>query len=244
MPAEKIPSTSDGIETTVRKNWTPNGGEEIVTIKTGRKTDVDALYATAKSSFNPTSTVTRLTNSTARGRNTFEQVDVRIPDATNIYSFNDVDGLQELLAIDVVRPIYAAPYFNTLTYDEIAAVRVSVENGDTTVTAAWSDLQDTLFRHIVMGRAKYYETAYVFRRTFRASAGEVLKKKTNENNTVVTLPKLAATIQALIDTLPDGEWLKRPTQVRYLGREGWDISEEYLWSPAWSVVYGGTFDGT
>lgn len=244
MSVEILPTSSDGVETETTKSWTPDAGETLVTRKQGDTSSVDALYEAAKISVSPTTKITGLSVVSSRGRGTMTQNEVNVSGSfQSVYSLNDSDGLQELLAIDVIRPLYAAPYFKTLTYDEIASVTVSIASRATTVTGSWNALQKTLFKHLVMGRTTYYETAYVFRRSFRTPAGKVLNKAVNDQNTVVTLPSLSKSMGDLIATLPTGEWLKRPTQVRYLGKDGWDVSEEYLWSPQWSIVYGGTFTG-
>jgi hypothetical protein len=60
---------------------------------------------------------------------------------------------------------------------------------------------------------------------------------------VQDLPEMSSRLKNQIDALPTGEWLKKPTQVRYLGKEGTDVSLEYQWAPKWSVIYGGTFTG-
>lgn len=238
MP-EKLPVASDGISTKVTKNWVSGRGESVSTVKSGVNSDVSALYEAAKNAALNNSLISGLDFVDQNGRGTFtmletpSQLDPAISDKGN----------QELLAIDVIRPIYASPYFDGLIYSQIAEVRKATESGVTEVVPAWAALQKTLFYHIIMGRTKYYETAYVFRKTFRTSSNTALNRVASNVNTVQPLPALSTPMQNLIDSLPEGEWLKRPVQCRYVGKKGFDVSEEYLWSPKWSVVYGGSFTG-
>lgn len=242
---EILPTGSDGIETKVRYTWTPDRGEEVVTEKSGTKAAIEPLYDAEKIAAYWDSTVSGVTADYARGRGVLSVTNARVM-GTGIDPTAD-GGLQELIGIDVIRPIYAAPYFAALTAAEVALCKTIVEDGATDPTGFFgggnATLAYQLFGHLVMGRETYYETAFIFRRTFRTSSGQQVRLASSNPNTVQPLPALSQTLQNLIDTLPDGEWLKRPTQCRYMGREGWDVSDEYLWSPQWSIVYGGTFTG-
>jgi Tfp pilus assembly protein PilN len=62
-------------------------------------------------------------------------------------------------------------------------------------------------------------------------------------NTVTALPRLSNALNKLIDSLPTGEWLKKPTTVQNAGRKGWTVTLTYQWAPQWSIIYGGTFTG-
>jgi hypothetical protein len=156
-------------------------------------------------------------------------------------------GVQELYAVDVVRDIKAAPYFAALLDNEAADVQASWDNRLTTDKiknyATWNNLQKALFGHMTHGQESYTETAYEFRQTFQTTSTKVLKASTANPNTVQTLPELTRSLQNLVDAMPTGEWLKKPTTVNYAGRKGWTVSKTYLWAPKWSVIYGGTFTG-
>jgi hypothetical protein len=243
MATEILP-TGDGIEETISKNWAPDKGEETITTKTGPVDTIEDLYDAdlISASDNPNAGITNVTLRKSRGRGELSTTGIRVM-TSSFTGFGSEEGLQELLAIDVLRPIWAAPYWGEQELDApyIAQVRVWVENGNTEADPEWSKAaQETLFNHIITGIDTYYETAYVFRRTFRASSTTLKKYEIDDLNTVVQLPKLSKTLENFIDKIPEGEWLKRPTQFRFLGREGWEISEEYLWAPQWSIVYGGT----
>jgi hypothetical protein len=47
----------------------------------------------------------------------------------------------------------------------------------------------------------------------------------------------------LIDDLPKGEWLKKPTVVQSAGNGFFTVRVTYLWAKKWSVVYGGSETG-
>jgi hypothetical protein len=152
--------------------------------------------------------------------------------------------------VDVNRSIYLAPYFSDLTSYEILEVRkVFEDQGE--ADGGWNVLQTHLFGHLVHGQEEYLETAYVLRQTFRTNSTRTITKAASQINQVCKpdnatgpdFPNLSSKLKAQIDSLPDGEWLKRPTQVRYIGKEGTDVAMEFQWAPKWSVVYGGTFTG-
>ena len=209
---------------------------------TGALAGDDAVYDAAKNSvaYDPRSRSASYVSSRGRGEVSFVQTD----DPTT------ADGVQELLGIDVVMPIYRAPYFESLTTTEIAFIRGLVDDNDVNalneITAEVSNVTKgmQLYGHLVMGQTTYYESAYIFRRSYSTGSTAAIKRTASDQNTVIDpLPDLSATIQALIDALPAGEWLKRPVQVRYDRKDGWAVSEEYQWAPKWSIVYGGTYTG-
>jgi len=241
MP-EVLPSTGDPIEVTRSRNATADRGEETVTGYYGPVELVEALYESDLLGLPVSQDQSQLAFDTAgKGRANYKITNVRSLSG----GVNDTatGGLQELSSVDVIRPWYTAPYFAELTTAEIAKCRRAVEDGITDPVGVLAGLKSyQLFGHMVRGD-NYYATAYVFRRTFRTASGKKLALASENINTVVTLPALNATVKNLIATLPSGEWLKRPTSCRYLGREGWDVSDEYLWAPQWSIVYGGTFTG-
>lgn len=241
MP-EVYPSTAEPRDERVAASYQPGEGEHITTTISGTAADIEALYGLAKvSASNPPSRVTSLTFEKRNGRGTISQVEARVLGGW-WGSVEGRTGKQELLAIDVIRPIWAAPYWD-LGYVQLGEVRRAYEDGVLEVDGDWDLKQKQLFGHLVNGYESYYETAYVFRRTFNASSGRLLAANTSVVNQVAPLPSLSPTLTRLIDALPTGEWLKRPTSVRNLERNGWEVSEEYLWAPKWSVVYGGTFTG-
>lgn len=244
MTHEILPNSSDGLSERIEKSWSVDAGTTQTTTKTGPATTLSTEYDTMRETGLDNSFIQSISLTTENGRGTYR---IHYSGSASDDPDVEINGTQELLAIDVVRPIYVAPYFiNTdpvLNYQTIGDVRRAVEKGQRTVTAAWSDKQKILFYHLIMGRTKYYETSYVFRKTYRTSSGQQVRRTVNNVNTVQALPNLSNTMRNFINALPSGEWLQRPTQVRYLGRDGWDVAEEFLWSPQWSVVYGGTFTG-
>jgi hypothetical protein len=241
MP-EILPSTGDPIEVTRTRTATADRGEETITTKRGPVALVEAQYEAdlAGLAFDPDKSQLSF-DATGNGRGTYRITNAR--SLTGGISDPETGGLQELSSVDVSRPWYTAPYFATLSTEEIALTRRAVEDGIGDPVGVLSGQKSyQLFGHMVRGD-NYYATAYLFRRTFRTTSGSVLVLAASNINTVQPLPALNSTVGNLIGSLPVGEWLKRPTTCRYLGREGWDVSDEYLWAPQWSVVYGGTFTG-
>lgn len=151
-------------------------------------------------------------------------------------------SVQELNSFDVTRPIYSAPYFATLTNAEIITVRDYFEQS-IAAAAGWSALQNRLYGHLAHGQEVYYEPAYELVLTWTTTSTTNLLVASSNQNTVQTRPSLSGALSNLIDALPSGEWLKRPTQVTSIGSGRWQVRVTYQWAPAWSVIYGGTFTG-
>ena len=252
MAREILPTASDGVELTTTKSWVGGAGESTTTKQTGSLDNIETLYEAAKVDAVTNSLISQINFHTNKGK--AEVTIIKTP--SELDPAQNETGTQELSAVDVVRPIYAAPYFSVtsaappdgtgaaLTHQEIGDVRRSVEDGNRTVLGGWNAKQQQLFKFIVQGRTTYFDTAYIFRKVFPTSGGVALQRSAANNNTVQPLPTLSTQMSNMIEGLPDGEWLKRPTKVRYLGRQGFEVTEEYHWAPQWSIVYGGTFVGT
>lgn len=151
----------------------------------------------------------------------------------------DDGAIQELYGFDIVRDIRAAPYFSTLTDAQVIAVMTAFEAREA-ADAGWVALQLSLYKHLVHGQETFVDTAYEFRKTWVVESTKQLKAASANANTVQALPGLGATLRSLIDSLPSGEWLKKPTTVRSLGRSGWEVTITYQYSKKWSIIYGGT----
>ncbi|HAX91574.1 MAG TPA: hypothetical protein DCY07_05110 [Rhodospirillaceae bacterium] len=171
------------------------------------------------------------------------------------------ESIQELNQIKVVRDIYTAPYFSSLTNEQVLQVRNLYEHrigGDynqstATIIAGWTDLQKALYGHLTHGQESYQSSYYELRQSWKTTSDKLIQKSCKQANTVTDLPPLNATNKKLVRELfwisqPDlavepYEWLKEPTQLSYLGRGYWNLTEIWLGAPQWSVVYGGSFTG-
>jgi hypothetical protein len=243
--AEILPAGSDGIEPGERRSWNAGQGESVTeTFSSDRKGALD-LYNELRDAAEYTPGLAGLDFSVQRGRGNLSVTYVRTLVSAGIPS--DDTGVQELLGVGIRRGIYLAPYFDELTTEQIAEVRLAYENQEKFaglfINAAWNDKQKHLAGHLYHGADSYEETAYVFRQTRRAAWNELLLTEAGNPNTVQPLPALSPELQRHIDALPGGEWLKKPVQTRFLGRQGTDVVTEYQWAPKWSIVYGGTFTG-
>jgi hypothetical protein len=164
--------------------------------------------------------------------------------------------VEELYAVDVLKDITEAPYFSSLTDEQVAWVRYCAENRltiaeiDATVAelglsaslehGSWSALMLTLFKHLIHGVESYYETGFVLRVTYHSIRSANVKASFAGINTVVAAPTLSSRMNNLILALPSGEWLYKPPQAEHVGRGRWRVSREWHWALKWSVVYGGT----
>ncbi len=247
--AEILPTTHNGREESYDKTWTPESGTRRVDhIEAKDVADGELLlsqYINQAQGFS--SDITELALRTRRGRATVDITRAN-PQTGFLGSGFDPDtgGIQELRSVNIVRPIYMAPYFlgeSPSDIEDIAEVRTAYDNGETDVHPQWGNIQKILFAHLVTGYDTYYATAYEFRRSYRTNSGNVASIATQNINTVTELPALTNRLQNLIQDLPAGEWMKQAGDVVFMGRDGWDISESWLWNTKWSVAQGGTFTG-
>jgi hypothetical protein len=243
MARQIVPSGSTGYDERVTFERTDEEIAPVVTVS-GDVDEVAAYEATAWTAdqtvfaSHPGSTFEIASSSidTHRGRGTLT-INYR-----QLLQTGDVEGVQELYGIDISRDIEANAYFEDLTNDEIAEVRKKTDMNDP-LDAAWSDLQKSLYGHIMHGQSQYTDTYYELRWTRKTTSRRLLRVASANPNTVTALPRLSNALNKLIDSLPTGEWLKKPTQVSSVGRRGWQVVETWQWAPKWSVVYGGTFTG-
>jgi hypothetical protein len=234
--ADVLPSTAMGYDQRTEKVEIPNEGITTTVTETGTVAAIETRLAYYRAQAMLSGDVASLMTSTYNGRASLTVAYEREP--------SDIRrlGIQELAAFDVIRDIKCAPYFESLTNDEISEVQLNWDNREG-ADILWSDLQLKLYGHLSHGQESYIETAYEFRQTFQTTSVRKLRKATSNPNTVRSLPQLTGTLENLIDALPDGEWLKKPTSVTYAGRKGWTVTLVYQWAPKWSVIYGGSFTG-
>ena len=241
--AEILPSSADGYDYTEFELELPNDVTARSRTETGPVAIITArqLYWRNQAISGAERIASLEKNTSGGGRASLTIVFDRTPSMFG--PFGDQDELQELNSFDVVKDIKSAPYFESLINDQVIAVVKKFEGPTPGVDSGWTDLQKALYGHLAHGQESYLETAYEFRQTFQTNSNRLLRASTSNPNTVQNLPTLTASLQRLIDTLPDGEWLKKPTNVQYLGRKGWLVSITYQWAPKWSIIYGGTFTG-
>jgi len=242
MSTEILPSGTDGLEQVTEKEWDAEIGEIESTSYEGPVSAIESQYDTWISGNNPftSSEPVRVRLRTQRGRGTVTATTERR--VKQLYRVVDDSGMQELLGVDVSRPLYLADYFSSLTNAEILEVRAAFEDG-AAADGSWSALQDKLYGHLVHGMEEYWETAYIFRQTYSTTDTDRIRADSSEPNTVQSLPRLSWRMRTFIDSLPTGEWIRKPTRVQHLGRQGFEVSVEYQWAKEWSVIYGGSFTG-
>jgi len=152
--------------------------------------------------------------------------------------------IEELYGQDLVRPVYAAPYFAEMTDDQMAAALAAVETrikeADIEGFAAWTALQKQLRWQMLHGQEVYFETAFMLSVKKQGVRAVALQGVFTGINTVQALPALSVGMTDLVGTLPAGEWLYKPPQVQYAGQGIWSVESEWHWATKWSIVYGGT----
>jgi len=174
--------------------------------------------------------------------------------------------IEEVYAVDVMRDTESADYFTAGTYelsddecvwvklcaeqsydeDEITAYAIDADGAAVSWKqwANWTFAMKQLRYHLIHGAASFVDTAFVARRTRYGVRTSQIKASFDDINRVVDQPNLSSAVDSLLDSFPDGEWLKKPPQADYLKRGKWRVTEEWHWATKWSVIYGGTWGYT
>jgi hypothetical protein len=254
MP-EILPTTDNGIEETIIETVTPEFGSQIVREYSGPM----AALIDYRNTLTGASNVGSMELRTGRGRGTLRVNYNRVWEQVEVQD----QAVQELNSFDVVRPIECAPYFREMKTDLIASVRAVYEaqlrpsevdaaaaahDADSESVGKWGSrsaagLAWKLLGHLRLGQDSYVETAYEFSKTWRSTSTRQIRIASGSINQVVDLPTLTGVMARLIDALPAGEWLKKPTTVQSSGGGFFSVRVSYLWAPKWSVIYGGTETG-
>lgn len=212
-------------------DYTKEGGENVGYVHQGDADSVLRDYITFKNAM-IASTVTDLSSlsyQSINGRATLIRRYVR-----------ENKDIEELYGVDVIKDICTSAYFAAMTDAQILAVRTKHENGEAR-DESWTVLQKNLYWHLVRGMESFLETQFILRVTTHSASTTETKKSFTGINTVVTAPMLSTNMQQLIDSLPAGEWLKKPPTAENLGKGRWRLGQEYHWAQKWSVLYGGTW---
>lgn len=261
MSATKIPTLDLPTNPpAVIKEWV-NGVGETITQEwpLGTREEIDAKYEELKSIASAGGNIGTLTFSTNTGRARlvakFGRSGGGIPGVAD-----DVTIVEELYAVDVIKDMAEATYWENMTDDQIAFARLTAESRwgekevdiytnklrETSATAGflWSEWDNSMknFRyHMLHGVDSYFETGFVLRRSSYGVRTSQVKATFTGINTVVADPEFESPMDDLIAALPDGEWLKKPPQAEHLGKGRWRIIEEWQWAVSWSIMYGGTW---
>jgi len=241
----------------VRRTFSTEGGEIIEhEWPKGTKEELLTLYNQYMASMRVGSSVGNIEYQNSEGKGTLKVKYGRT--GQQIEGEPDTVAMaEEVIAVDVIKDISEAPYFDALTDNQIAEVRLASEEGyDTdqitalatkdqqgmrTIWANWTTAMKELRHHYLHGVSNYYETGFVLRRVrFCVRTSETLLTFTDINR-VVAPPTFRTDMFSLFENLPTGEWLYRPPQAEYLGRGKWRTTQEWHWATQWSVVYGGTW---
>ena len=235
MSVEILPASSDGLETTLTRVTIPGNSTVETKIVTGTRAailveEADRIAASAEEG------ISGLTYREQKGRGT---LDIQYSRMAVVSNPIDGDSIQELYGVDIVRDILTAPYFKSLTTNEISDIMKLYEARDGLGSGVYSDKEKTLYGHLMHGDDSWVETRYEFRQTWQVSSTKELNQAASNPNTIQALPALNSTMQKLIDSLPEGQWLKKPIQVQQAGRRGWVVSLTYQWAKQWSIIYVG-----
>lgn len=213
------------------RDYTKESGEILTITHSGDEEGVLADYTTYKAAMIASSAtdLASLSFNSDRGRATLIRRYIR-----------ENKDIEELYGVDVIKDILTSSYFDDLSDPEIVAVRTKHDDGEA-ADPAWSAKQKNLYMHLARGEESYMLTQFILRVTKNSVLTTEAKASFTNLNKVVTAPTLSSNMAALVDSLPDGEWLKKPPQVENLGKGRWRVGQEYHWAEKWSVIYGGTW---
>ena len=271
MAATRLPDQNSPTNApTVTKEFVPGVGERTVEEwPLGTPTDIDAKYETAKAA--AIAGTDNIANVTYRGREGRASLVIRYGrEAGDVAEYGDeVQVIEELYAVDVIRDMRLAPYFSpkepdgddltnkqmafvkrctSMGYDEDEIEKYVYDQGldSDHLYANWTAKMKSLYGHLNRGE-DYYETGFVLRRSLyglRSSRINVnftgINKVADGKEGHAEKPFFKSPMDSLVALLPPGEWLYRTPGTEHLGQGRWRVTEEWQWAPGWSIVYDGT----
>jgi len=165
------------------------------------------------------------------------------PDVTTAGGDPSEDGFaEELYGVDLIKDIRTNAVFESENAYGLNVAYKAWENAEQE-NESWNDRQKLLYRMLSKGQESYIETSFVYRRTyFRATTDELALSFTDVNRVVGTPPALTTRMQALIEALPAGEWMKKPPQAEYTGKGRYRLAQDWMYAVKWASIYGGSED--
>lgn len=241
---EDVPTTIIKAEQGQKKQWSYFSGELVERTWKGDKGVIQQLYERAKTGLDPEG------SPYTKGIPESASLDEGRGLATATIQYAE-DGLPvyELFANELNVPVHAAPYFlaaTAITADEVNQayraweLRKSVEQATDEYGWASDGKAITLFNLLSLGTESFYYSTYVLRETKNVSSESDVSASYLGVNSVSALPS-GYTANALIGSVPAGEWVKKAPIVRQIAAYRWQIVTEWWWDTTWSsVLYGGS----
>ena len=246
---EFAPSIEDGISVEESEVTIPGVSVTKTRVESGPTTSIETNAAAFLAAND--STIASVSTRTGNGRGSLTVEYTR--NTILLDELGEQEEVQELISVDSIRDLKQAPYFaitespaevnlNAMTLPEILEVDAAIDNREA-VGASWNNGQKVYYGHKLRGFENYLETVYEFRSSKQVTSQKLLNASVDNPNTKQDLPQLSSTMKRLIDSLPAGEWMKKPTSIISSGDRGWTVSQVYQWAPQLSVIYGGSFTG-
>jgi hypothetical protein len=234
MSTPKVFPAGTTLDANIGEEWTKETGAVQVQTMEGSTDEVAAQYAAVKTlaiAFNA-GNIGSLGYDSKAGR------------ARLVVRFvRENQNIETLYAVDVIRDIREASYFDALTDKQMQDVKKFHELQTypaVSTPSSWLPLQVTLFEHLYHGAESYIDKQFVLRTSTVVSMATLIEADLTNVGTVVAAPELSSDMKRLIKTLPAGEWLQGPMSAQPLRRGRWRLENELQWAKKWSVVYGGT----
>jgi len=263
-PNRPLPSSPPS----VRREWNYDDGEKLTHEWRGTRAKIDAKFDEQVLDAQDGTVIPRVASVSSESTDGRSRLIVRfgrkyLDDETTAQHGAEVQVIEELYAVDIVKDIRNAPYYNSggdaaLTDEEAAWVTECADHNysdaEITSQAKQRGLHDLLFfsgwtaamlslrYHLLHGASQYIETGFIFRRSLHGVRTAAINVSFADVNTVIPQPTFFTVMEALVGTIPTGEWLKKAPYVEYIGKGRWRCTEEAQWAEKWSVVYGGSFD--
>ena len=244
---EFAPSIEDGISVEESEVTIPGVSVTKTRVESGPTTSIETNAAAFLAAND--STIASVSTRTGNGRGSLTVEYTR--NTILLDELGEQEEVQELISVDSIRDLRQAPYFAitaptvnlyAMTNSEILEVDTAIDNREA-ATTSWNNGQKVYYGHRARGFDTYLETVYEFRNSKQVTSQKILNASVDNPNTKQDLPQLSSTMKRLINSLPTGEWLKKPTSIISSGDRGWTVSQVYQWAPELSVIYGGSFTG-
>jgi hypothetical protein len=226
MAILQVIGATGSIQQSVGKSWNYLNGEVSQTVYKGVYASVEALYNSYKAVAGSAPSIDSLQLTYQRGTGVL-----------TVSTIEDGTPQYELIGNELSNPVWTHSHFAALTAAEIEAVRRDFEQG---LGGTFTGTQLELWNMLSQGTEEYLVSSYVLRETKQVSKKSNVTASYTDVNKVMTPPNTSA-VNALIGSLPPGEWLKKTPQVRLIGSKRWQISTEWWWAEKWSsILYSGS----
>lgn len=166
------------------------------------------------------------------------------------------DDLWELYGVDITRDVLTHPAFSAIANERLLEIQKGVDEGRSPAQLGIvaESVEEKLYGLQVTKQTDYYAAGFLLRKTQFTNSRGTITAAVDGIGYVISAASMAAMVPSDFKAalsqivgydgtatgLP-GEWLKKPCQIRMVGRGQYQIVSEWLWAVKWSkCLYSGT----